>query len=430
MNKKKKISSIIYGKSEKEEEEESRYMNVLTTGNEYCNKLNTTSFKRSNTTDIKKMKLKNYEKVSNALVTSPKEKKRIDLRNNEVAASKHCVSSIALKTINAELYPFEEENQLLQSSSLNITSHIDEGNSNTNTIDSNDIKLNIESNLKEYNHINNLFCVKTINYNEVLAYYSSLKFDKAQVKLQVENYSYHGWLQGLLMKCYNNYQLSPDLNVQREKLFVSTQIQYNLKSKFHKKMMNSIFNFLYQHHELSVIDNYNLEYISWCCKSNHTINETGIFGIIQIIALIDKFPSFTLNFYTYLQKRESEWAFGSLLLNITRMVVELLKSGVLIMYCNKNKNILTTINNFYFGMIYQIIKEISSQSRNILFVKKPITSSYISTILSDMKSFAQKNPGHFFWNTNELMKMYPSLLISNSTQQSTDNNNYRQTNLK
>lgn len=270
-----------------------------------------------------------------------------------------------------------------------------------------------------------------VDYNKVLAYYYSININKEKETALIENIPFYRKLQGLLMKCYKDYQLLPFLIIQRDRLFVFTQIQYDPKSKFHAKMVNSILSFVSQIDQLHNNNNnnskYTMESIGLVSKVNSIIRETSIFGIIQIVALIDKFPSFTSELFSYLHKNESKGVFGLILLNITNIVLELLKCGVLIDYCNKNRNILDPINNCYFGMVYQINEEILTQSNNILFTRKPISESYILTILSQIKYFAQKNPGHFFWNTNQLLNKYSSFISSDrNNKQTASGHNFKE----
>lgn len=203
----------------------------------------------------------------------------------------------------------------------------------------------------------------------------------------------------------------PNLVKEKERIFCLTQIAYEESIFVHKRLLESIYQYLIQDNNPEY---YNWSYIGFQTEPKNDLKEVGIFGLIQMIAFIDRYPSLSLGFYNFLTSIQCQWMFSLLLLNITKIVLELLYGGVLIPFCNKRKKILETLNSFYNGVIFHISKEIVSQNRHLILDKSTITIQYMSHLINEINEFAKKNPAHFFWNNQKLNDMYPLVIINNT----------------
>lgn len=143
MYKLKTITSVIYEKSAEEENDETRYINIQTNGNDEKNKNNS---QRSFITNIQGIKLKDYENICDALNKSPKEIQAIISQEKEKDIANDGLSSRTYKHKKdfylSKIYQLEETQPLKNfSNSIKINFY---NNSNQNTINSNDNPMNNE----------------------------------------------------------------------------------------------------------------------------------------------------------------------------------------------------------------------------------------------------------------------------------------------
>lgn len=227
----------------------------------------------------------------------------------------------------------------------------------------------------------------------------------------MEDLSKMDCIKKLLSKCFKQYALLPDLKSERERIFCLTKIAYEETNIMHKRLFESIYDYLTQDNETEY---YNWEVIGFHSQPKNDLKEVGVFGLIQIIAFIDRYPSLSLGFFNFLKSIQSEWIFGILLLNITKIILDLFKAGILIRFCNKQRKVLTTLNNFYYGAIFHISKELVSQNRHMILDSSTVTIQYMSHLINEITEFAEKNPAHFFWNSQQLNDMYPEIDIKKS----------------
>ena len=133
-------------------------------------------------------------------------------------------------------------------------------------------------------------------------------------------------------------------------------------------------------------------------KDKFTIDQITMYGLIQIIGLIDKHPTFfekAYHFYTF----ESKNYLFFILLNLTMMTIQQVKNGKMNIYLNKNKNVVKTLNAFYYGLIEICNNELENSPTNaeanrlesILLTAQKAASENLSSVLWKYNSFKEKN---------------------------------------
>lgn len=339
------------------------------------------------------------------------------------------VSSFNLVNEVDDNVPKDTINNFLPNSSkkndeIEIPDHSSNSDSNPKRNHSNDSNQDIilnqnlyqnESSIKNDSHLakaqNTLdHSLHRIQINDIWSYLSNNIVHNKDEALIVEEFDKSSLWKKFFIQCSQDFQLQPQLKEERIKVFLITKTHYDKLNPTHNNYLRFIYHFLLQRKEP---EQYNWELIGFQGEPQNDLRSVGMMGVMQMIALIDGYPVFTLDFFNYLGTIDSEWIFAILLLNMTKLTLDLLKKGVLITYCNKRKSVLKTLNAFFIGLVFQLNKELLSENEELISENNRLTIDYISNLISHIREFAEKNPGHFFWNENELAKVYSSL--TNST---------------
>lgn len=189
-----------------------------------------------------------------------------------------------------------------------------------------------------------------------------------------------------LLGMYKTFPLDKELLIERDYVLFSSQLKLELSNEIHFKILLKIFNSFYSmslgrkknkesedkivkdggidKKTLEIFIQDNLEYnkgLNEDFKVLFQINEINIFPLIQIIALIDKHPSFIQNNYHSFDNGGDGNTLFFVLINLSRISIQQIKLGTLNIYFNKNKNLVDTINEFFFGLI-EIYKNIVARA--------------------------------------------------------------------
>lgn len=374
---------------------------------------NNTTRSESNDKEANKDGRSNNTNDDNNNESSENKIREIDIKLNtkyETEINNHALQTKATLQSNQNSMIALSNNHLNEEIELLDHSFHSDSNPKSNHIVDSQINmfLSEKQNEQDINHEDNVF--DTVNQLKGIWRYLSNKIDiKAKEVLIVEDFNKMNFLKRLLIQCSPEYKLLPQLHEERMKIFSIAKMPYDQSNDAHKQYLQHIYHFLLQRKEPK---QYDWELIGFQGEPGNDLRSVGMMGVVQMIALIETCPVFALHFFTYLKTIDSEWIFAILLLNMTKLTLDLLKKGMLISYCNKRKKVLDTLNYFFFGLVYQLNKELLSENEQLVNENNRLTIDYISNLIYHIQEFAEKNPGHFFWNENQLSKSYPSLSIS------------------
>ena len=284
----------------------------------------------------------------------------------------------------------------------------------------NNLMLQLDNSVSSsfFNNENSLF-----SYREILNYFTSVYLCQSKdVSIQQVDSSGKGkkcCLIKLLSTIRKKIILDDELIKEKNLLLFISSLEIDMKNPKHLTIIKTIYEITQiiainyntnEHKKLShneIINYYNKIKII----SN---NNVTCFDLMQIIALYYKHPSFLeenikLNLKGNLNDKKDMY-FDSLmkyLICFSNIVIRMLKENVLDLYVIKNKSVVDTLNEFYFGIIMVNIEEVD----NALWEKQNIIN------LITLK--AKNSPSSILWKYYLFKEKYPEMKdsVSNSFQQ-------------
>ena len=215
-----------------------------------------------------------------------------------------------------------------------------------------------------------------------------------------------------LFGMHKTYEIDKELVEERNYVIYSNEVKFNIEIDIHFKVLKKIYLALctIENEKAKtkvtdvnekIINNFIKESMNVKLKEENkdkfTIDQITMYGLIQIIGLIDKHPTFfekTYHFYTF----ESKNYLFFILLNLTMMTIQQVKNGKMNIYLNKNKNVVKTLNAFYYGLIEICNNELENSPTNaeanrlefILLTAQKAASENLSSVLWKYNCFKEK----------------------------------------
>lgn len=215
-----------------------------------------------------------------------------------------------------------------------------------------------------------------------------------------------------LFGMHKTYEIEKELVEERNYVLYSNDVKFNIDIDIHLKVIKKIYLTLCtfeNEKEKTKVTNVNENIINKFIKesldvklkeenkSKFTIDQISIYSLIQIVGLIDKHPTFFEKAY-HLYTFESKNYLFFILLNLTMMTIQQVKNGKMNIYLNKNKNVVKTLNAFYYGLIEICNNELENNTTNaeanrlefILLTAQKAASENLSSVLWKYNCFKEK----------------------------------------
>ena len=109
-----------------------------------------------------------------------------------------------------------------------------------------------------------------------------------------------------------------------------------------------------------------------------------------------------------MKEKKVEWLFFVSLLQFTKNTIDLLRNMVLIIFCNRNKSVVNTLNEFFCGLVCYFYSEISYEQ------SQELTAEIISAYVNRTKLIALNNPNEILWKSKQVKLGYESELSNSS----------------
>ena len=252
-----------------------------------------------------------------------------------------------------------------------------------------------------------------VKYREVCNYFLSeyLNRDK-EVNVYVNENKEKVCCLYRLFGMHKTYEIEKELVEERNYVLYSNDVKFNIDIDIHLKVIKKIYLTLCtfeNEKEKTKVTNVNENIINKFIKesldvklkeenkSKFTIDQISIYSLIQIVGLIDKHPTFFEKAY-HLYTIESKNYLFFILLNLTMMTIQQVKNGKINIYLNKNKNVVKTLNAFYYGLIEICNNELENNATNaetnrlefILLTAQKAASENLSSVLWKYNCFKEK----------------------------------------
>ncbi len=244
---------------------------------------------------------------------------------------------------------------------------------------------NSEMNLSEIDEINII-----VNYNQVIEYFSNLKYSNKKKFLSYDNLEKENCCSSFFICGKEKLKLNPNLKKEKENIICFSKILYNENNNIHYNILTTIYNFLTESNFCPKKGNH------WLKIGLNLNYDLKMFCLIQILFLKDYYSNFLKNLFSYLLKYNCEWLFISSLLNLTKITLDCLRNGTLIPICNRRENVINVVNDFFCGLVYQfyLFLEIPEEQK--------LTAEFISIQIDNLKKLGNKTPNLILSKKNDL----------------------------
>lgn len=252
-----------------------------------------------------------------------------------------------------------------------------------------------------------------VKYREVCNYFLSeyLNRDK-EVNVYVNENKEKVCCLYRLFGMHKTYEIEKELVEERNYVLYSNDVKFNIDIDIHLKVIKKIYltlcTFENEKEKTKVTDvNENIinKFIKEGLdvklkeenKSKFIIDQISIYSLIQIVGLIDKHPTFFEKAYQLYTFESKNYLFF-ILINLTMMTIQQVKNGKMNIYLNKNKNVVKTLNAFYYGLIEICNNELENNATNaetnrlefILLTAQKAASENLSSVLWKYNCFKEK----------------------------------------
>ena len=231
-----------------------------------------------------------------------------------------------------------------------------------------------------------------INYNDIFNHFCSLNFENERKNIVVEDLSSMSCCEKLCLKISKkNILITEKMIKEREMIFCIAQIDYSQDNKLHYEIFTYIYSY-FTGEENCPVEGTHWEKIGLLDKTpKNDLRATGMFSPLQVLYFIENYPKTSHKFYNFLQSKKIEWLCFVSLLQFTKISMDMLREAKLTVYCNKNKSVISTVNNFFCGLVCYFYSDL------LLCKGKDFTAEKVNDYILRISYIAVRNPSEIFW---------------------------------
>ena len=235
-----------------------------------------------------------------------------------------------------------------------------------------------------------------INYNDIFNHFCSLNFENERKNIVVEDLSSMSCCEKLCLKISKkNILITEKMIKEREMIFCIAQIDYSQDNKLHYEIFTYIYSY-FTGEENCPVEGTHREKIGLQDKTpKNDLRATGMFSPLQVLYFIENYPKTSHKFYNFLQSKKIEWLCFVSLLQFTKISMDMLREAKLTVYCNKNKSVISTVNNFFCGLVCYFYSDL------LLCKGKDFTAEKVNDYILRISYIAVRNPSEIFWKATQ-----------------------------
>ena len=240
-----------------------------------------------------------------------------------------------------------------------------------------------------------------INYNDIFNHFCSLNFENERKNIVVEDLSSMSCCEKLCLKISKkNILITEKMIKEREMIFCIAQIDYSQDNKLHYEIFTYIYSY-FTGEENCPVEGTHWEKIGLQDKTpKNDLRATGMFSPLQVLYFIENYPKTSHKFYNFLQSKKIEWLCFVSLLQFTKISMDMLREAKLTVYCNKNKSVISTVNNFFCGLVCYFYSDL------LLCKGKDFTAEKVNDYILRISYIAVRNPSEIFWKATQTKNDY------------------------
>ena len=240
-----------------------------------------------------------------------------------------------------------------------------------------------------------------INYNDIFNHFCSLNFENERKNIVVEDLSSMSCCEKLCLKISKkNILITEKMIKEREMIFCIAQIDYSQDNKLHYEIFTYIYSY-FTGEENCPVEGTHWEKIGLQDKTpKNDLRATGMFSPLQVLYFIENYPKTSHKFYNFLQSKKIEWLCFVSLLQFTKISMDMLREAKLTVYCNKNKSVISTVNNFFCGLVCYFYSDL------LLCKGKDFTAEKVNDYILRISYIAVRNPSEILWKATQTKTDY------------------------
>ena len=193
---------------------------------------------------------------------------------------------------------------------------------------------------------------------------------------------------------------------EREMIFCIAQIDYSQDNKLHYEIFTYIYSY-FTGEENCPVEGTHWEKIGLQDKTpKNDLRATGMFSPLQVLYFIENYPKTSHKFYNNKKTKKIEWLCFVSLLQFTKISMDMLREAKLTVYCNKNKSVISTVNNFFCGLVCYFYSDL------LLCKGKDFTAEKVNDYILRISYIAVRNPSEIFLQATQTKIDYEKETIS------------------
>ena len=179
-------------------------------------------------------------------------------------------------------------------------------------------------------------------------------------------------------------QLSNELRQERNLCINLSRLKYNVNDDLHFKILFKIYYFFKKKNCTKIGEHWqDIGFQS----DNPEIDliTIGMFGPLQILYCIDKYPNFSLELFSFLVQRKCDWLYAVTMVSLSKFIIQMTDQGVLNFYFNEKQNVPFVLNEIFVGMVAHFKKNVEDYSKN-----NCLTAEFIAKTIQYIKKISYK----------------------------------------
>ena len=112
------------------------------------------------------------------------------------------------------------------------------------------------------------------------------------------------------------------------------------------------------------------------------LKETGFFGIMQLVSFLEHSMQLAMEIFTYSREGTHQFPFAVVSVSLTEAALKSLSDGHLVKLCNKQEQVIVTLNDYHTALFYRFYRLWRSQS----------SPSQIPPVITEAAKQARKHP--------------------------------------
>ena len=113
-----------------------------------------------------------------------------------------------------------------------------------------------------------------------------------------------------------------------------------------------------------------------------SLNEVGFYGIMQLVSFLEYCPSLATQIFAYSRDGTYKFPFAVVSVSLTEAAVRALRDSHLTKLCNRQEQVIVTLNDYHAALFYRFYRQWRSQS----------TPTQVPPVIRDVAGYAKKHP--------------------------------------